>query len=258
MSGARGVAIRPAGRGDGQPITFLHSLALDHTVWQRLIAALPAETPAILVDLPGHGRSAPVGAITIEDMADDVALAITALERQPHCVVGLSLGGCVAQALAVRHPELVGSLCLIDTTAWYGPTAAGDWEARAATAQDRGLSALANFQVDRWFSPGFAASHVEEVRRLLDVFVATDLQSYAAVCRALGAVDLRAHLDKIRVPTVVVVGEDDQATSPDHARVLAGSIPRAEMVVLPRCRHLSPVERPAEVAAALQEILMPQ
>lgn len=255
MSGPAGVHLRRAGRLDRPPIALLHSLALDHTVWHNLLAELPPDLPVLLVDLPGHGMSAPVDQITIEEMADEVAAAIAALQPRPAGVVGLSLGGCVAQALAVRHPELVDSLGLIDTTAWYGPTAASDWEARAATALDRGLSSLASFQVDRWFSPSFPAAHPTEVRRLLDVFASNDLGSYAATCRALGAVDLRDHLHTITAPTVVVVGEDDQATPPDHARAIARSIRGAELVVLPACRHLSPVERPAEVAAALQEVL---
>lgn len=236
-------------------IVLLHSLALDRSVWGALVPDLSQRGAVVLLDLPGHGRSAPAPDATVESMADAVAGALRSLGREPATVIGLSLGGCVAQALTVRHPELVSALGLVDTTAWYGESAPQAWEERATKAAQDGLVSLAGFQLERWFSPDFLARRPEEGERLLKVFRSNDLDSYVATCRALGAVDLRRQIGGIAVPTAIVVGEHDMATPPTHAQAMAEAIPNASLVVLEDCRHLSAVERPEDVLAALEPIL---
>lgn len=239
--------------GAGEPpAVLLHSLALDRSVWDDAVATLRGQLPLLVCDLPGHGRSRRLeGEASVEWMADRVADHLRAAGIRRAVVAGLSLGGCVAQALATAHPDLVAGLLLVDTTAWYGPDAERNWEARAQKALREGFASLAGFQLDRWFSPSFRAAQPAAGRRLLDVFSANDPESYAATCRALGRFDGRAGAARIVASATVLVGEHDPATPVDDARDLAGRIPGARLRVLEGASHLSPVERPDAFAEEL-------
>lgn len=237
--------------GSPPPIVLLHSLALDQSMWTPLVGEVDSGPTVITLDLRGHGQSPKTDSFSIEDMADDVAETIIHMGHDRAIVVGLSMGGCVAQALATRHPKLVTALGLIDTTAWYGPDAPQEWAERATKAREHGMSSLAQFQIDRWFGNEFPKGNRDQVEQLLDVFAANDIDSYDASCRAMGQFDVRDAIRSITVPTVVVVGELDPATSPAHARQIASRIPSSVLHVIPGAKHLTPVEYPGEVAALL-------
>jgi len=242
------------GRGDTPPIVLLHSLALDRSMWASLATELSRDRIVIGLDLRGHGESPKQKSFSIEDMADDVAATIDELGHDRAIVVGLSLGGCVAQAFAIRHPDRLAGLGLIDTTAWYGPDAPERWAERATKARQQGMASLAQFQLDRWFAADFIDANRDEVEALLQVFTANDIDSYAASCHALGQFDARGNLGEIRAQTVVLVGELDPATPPEHARDLATRLPLASLHVLAGAKHLTPVELPGVVADLLSPL----
>jgi 3-oxoadipate enol-lactonase len=242
--------------GSAGTVVLLHSLAMDASIWADFAGHLGGDHTVIAPDLPGHGRSPRTAApLTVESMADAVAALLNDLGLTGVALIGMSLGGSVAQAVTARHPGLVGRLGLVDTTAWYGPDAPAAWAARARQARDEGLASLAGFQLDRWFTEDFRASAPELCARLLDIFRRNDVDDYTASCTALGAMDLRPHLSRIEVPTAVVVGELDTATPPPHAEALAASIAGATLTVIPGCKHLSALERAPEVVAALRPVL---
>ena len=243
------------GAAGARTTVLLHSLALDATVWTGFAARLGGKTTVLAPDLPGHGRSPRGNPASVESMADATADLLRTLGLSDVTLIGMSLGGSVAQAVTIRHPELVGRLGLIDTTAWYGEGAADAWAGRARQAQERGLASLAGFQLERWFTDEFRESATELCARLLQVFQRNELDNYVKSCTALGAMDQRRHLGQISVPTAVVVGELDQATPPAHSEALAAAIEGSALTVIPGCKHLSALERPADVAAALGPVL---
>jgi len=240
--------------GASPPIVLLHSLALDRSMWRRLLESLPTDRRVITMDMRGHGESPKGFQFTIEDMADDVAETLLEIGHDRAIIVGLSMGGCVAQAIAIRHPSIVSGLGLVDTTAWYGPDAPERWSERAAQAVEQGMASLAQFQLNRWFGEQFLDEFPDAGRQLLDVFASNDLDSYVASCHAMGAFDARPGLGQINVPTVVVVGEHDPATTPAHANDLQRGIQGSTLHVIDEAKHLTPVERPQEVAEALQKL----
>ena len=244
--------------GEGPRLACLHSLALDGGMWEGVAAALAGRASLLAPDARGHGTSghAP-GPYTPAVMADDLVAVLDALGWPAATVAGCSMGGCVAQAFAALHPARTEGLALLDTTAWYGPAAPAQWGARAATARREGLGALRGFQAERWFSAGFAAAHPEVLERWLGVFVANDVACYAESCAMLGNADLRPLLPRIAAPTRVLVGEHDHATPPAMAQALAAAIPGATLTLLPGARHITPIERPGEVAAWLAGLLRP-
>ncbi len=165
------------------------------------------------------------------------------------------MGGCVALAFAGLYPGRATALGLIDTTAWYGADAPAKFRERAAAARDKGMRGMADFQVTRWFSDAFPAAHPAVVDRAMAVFVANDFDCYAATCALLGDADLRPYLPSLRMPVAVVVGEEDYATPVAMARYLHEQLPQSTFTVLPRARHLTPVEHPDAIAAELRALL---
>jgi 3-oxoadipate enol-lactonase len=236
-------------------IALLHSLALDRSIWDDVVSLLPATAAVVTLDLPGHGVSPAGDPASVESMADAVAGLLRHLDRGPVVLVGMSLGGSVAQALAIRHPHAVSALGLIDTTAWYGEEAPASWATRADRAMRQGLASLAAFQLDLWFTEEFRADRPGVGEHLLAIFRRNRVDHYASACRALGAMDLRPGLARISAPTAIVVGDLDGATPPAHAQALRRAISGSVLTVIPRCGHLSALERPREVVAGLEPIL---
>jgi 3-oxoadipate enol-lactonase len=163
------------------------------------------------------------------------------------------MGGCITLALAARHPARATALGLIDTTAWYN--AADKWEERAATATSAGLAAMIDFQVTRWFTDGFRASHADLVKRNVDRFLANDPTAYAETCRMLGACNLESALPGMKVPAAIVVGDEDYATPVTMAETLHRGIKGSTLTILKGARHLTPLEAPADIAAVLQRLI---
>lgn len=235
---------------------LIHSLAMDRNFWRPVAERMNASV--LLYDCTGHGESAkPAGPYTVEGFADDLAELLDHIGWDSALVAGASMGGCVALAFASRFPDRLSALGLVDTTAWYGPDAPRQWEERAQKALAGGLQALVDFQVTRWFSEAFRASQPQIVARCVATFLKNDVEAYAATCRMLGAADLRKALAMIRVPTAIVVGEEDYATPLAMAEALRRSIAGSTLAVLKKARHLTPLEEPAEIAAQLQRLLQP-
>ena len=234
---------------------LIHSLAMDRAFWRPVAERLDAAV--LLYDCTGHGRSAkPAGPYSVEGFADDLAALLDHLGWPRALVAGASMGGCVALAFAARHAQRVAALGLVDTTAWYGPDAPRQWDERARKALDGGgQKALVDFQVTRWFSDAFRAAHPQVVQQCVATFLANDVEAYAASCRMLGAADLRRSLDALRVPTAVVVGEEDYATPVAMAEALHRDIRGSSLTVLKNARHLTPLEKPDEVACELAKLL---
>ncbi|MDE2230288.1 MAG: alpha/beta fold hydrolase [Alphaproteobacteria bacterium] len=235
---------------------LVHSLAMDHTFWRPVAERLAREAAVLIYDCRGHGTSDKrPGPYTVELFAADLAALLDAVGWRTALVAGASMGGGVTLAFAAAHPQRVTALGLVDTTAWYGAEAPQQWAERAARALKSGLGAMVDFQVTRWFSDAFRAQHPDVVRQAVDVFLRNDLPVYAASCRMLGACDLRAALPTIAAPTAILVGEEDYATPLAMADALRRDIRGASLTVLKGARHLTPLERPDQVAAALAPLL---
>jgi 3-oxoadipate enol-lactonase len=117
------------------------------------------------------------------------------------------------------------------------------------------MQGLIEFQATRWFSDEFRATHPDVLERATAVFLANDFDCYASTCALLGDVDVRSHLPSFRMPVTIVVGEEDYATPVDMARQLHEAIPASRLTVLPRARHLTPLEHPDRVASELLDLV---
>ncbi len=237
-------------------IALVHSLALDRSIWNGVVAELTPHAAILAYDCRGHGRSSPVDMpYTATQFADDLAQLMDHAGWPAATVAGCSMGGCVAQAFAASYAQRTDGACLIDTTAWYGADAPVKWRERAATAKTQGMGALIDFQVTRWFTDGFREKHADTVNALVKIFLANDVSCYARTCEMLGGEDLRPVLTSIKAPTAVVVGAEDYATPVSMAEALHKAIPQSTLTVIARGRHITPAECPRDIASELKKLI---
>jgi 3-oxoadipate enol-lactonase len=236
-------------------IALVHSLGMDHRFWDPVAQRVAHRSTVVTIDARGHGRSGLGKApCTAQRMAQDLLAVLDHLQIPRAVIGGVSMGGCVALQFAGSYPQRTQGLALIDTTAWYGPTAPKDWEDRALNAQTHGLASMIDFQQTRWFSDSFRTHNPQVVQAAIDTFLANDMPGYMAACRLLGAFDGRALLADIHIPTWVLVGDEDYAAPLAMAQALHDGIAGSRMEVIPGGRHLTPLEVPDRVAAALLDL----
>ncbi len=240
---------RPEGSPVWPRIALIHSLALDQSIWDGVVPRLIPYADVLTYDCRGHGKSArPKMKFTPELFAADLANLLDHVGWSSVTLAGCSMGGCVAQAFAGVYPDRVAALALIDTTAWYGESAPKDWRERAGTAAAKGFQALSAFQATRWVSDAFREANPEAIRAKMEIFLANDLDCYASTCEMLGDADLRHYQASMRMPTSVIVGEEDYAAPVAMSEQIQCAMPNATLSVLPKVRHLTPIECPDVIA----------
>ncbi|MFY0691911.1 MAG: alpha/beta fold hydrolase [Paracoccaceae bacterium] len=236
-------------------IALVHSLAMTAEFWEGVAKALGDDWAVLSVDCRGHGASGkPAGPYTAEQFADDLAATLDHAGWDKAVIAGASMGGCVAQAFAARHPSRTLGLGLIDTTDWYGPTSVEDWEGRGQKATAEGMAALTGFQKTRWFSDAYREANPDVVEAAIAVFIENDVPAYLETCRMLGRFDLRDALKDHDYPVAIMVGEEDYATPIAMAEKLAAAIPGATLTVLDKVRHFTPLEVPQIIAEGLETL----
>jgi 3-oxoadipate enol-lactonase len=255
--GARIAYTHHASPRPGAPrLVLIHSLALDRSVWDEVVQRLAPDAEMLTLDCRGHGRSdRRATRFTAELFAGDVAELLDHVGWPAAAISGCSMGGCVALAFGGLYPARTTALGLIDTTAWYGADAPAQFRQRAEAARAKGMQGLIDFQVTRWFSDAFRASHPEVLQRYGAIFVDNDFDCYAASCGLLGDADLRPHLPQLKVPVAIAVGEEDYATPVAMAQQLHEAIPQSTLTILQGARHLTPIERPDAIADVLRGLV---
>jgi 3-oxoadipate enol-lactonase len=244
------------GQDGGPRIALIHSLAMDQAFWLPVVARLKDTAQLLTYDCRGHGASdKPAGPYSIDLFANDLSDLLDAAGWPRSIVAGASMGGSVALGFAAKYSSRLAGLGLFDTTAWYGPNAPSSWEERAAKANTEGLAGLVGFQKTRWFGDAFREANPGIVDASVATFLANDVGAYAATCRMLGNFDLRTSLEKIAIPTAIAVGEEDYATPPAMATDLYTAIKHSTLTIIKSGRHLTPLEKPDEIAAELARLV---
>lgn len=234
--------------GRGPTVVLSHALGCDLTMWDEVARQLAPGFTVLRYDQRGHGRSEAVaGPCTMEDLADDAAALIEAETDGEVHFVGLSMGGLVAQQIAVRHPELVNSIVIANSSSYYDETFRGMWRARIETALNLGMSAISGAAIQRWFTTAFHRDNEARVAQLRQVLESMDPKVYAACGEAVSRIDFSGSNPLIACPALVIEGTWDEATPPSMSRVICNTISGAELATIDAA-HLSAVERPEEFA----------
>jgi 3-oxoadipate enol-lactonase len=243
-------------QGEGPPVVLSHALGLQLGMWDALAAALAPRHEVLRYDHRGHGGSAvPAGPYRMDELVDDAARVIREWGAGPVAWVGLSLGGMVGQGLAIRHPELLRSLVLANTTAHYPEAAQAAWAQRIAAVEQGGLEAIADMVMERYFHAGFRSGRPEALAAFRAALLRTSAAGYAATCHAVREVDWLERLPQVRCPTLVIAGALDVGAPVAMSQAIAERIPGARLEVLAGASHLSVAEQPQEFAALVEGFL---
>ncbi|MFC3850032.1 3-oxoadipate enol-lactonase [Corynebacterium hansenii] len=231
---------------------LLGSLGASRGMWDAQVEALSGSARIVAADLRGHGQSpAPTGEYAMEDLAADVLALMDSLGIDRAHLVGLSLGGAVAQTIALDHPERLETLTLISTAPKFGETQT--WLDKAEKVREQGTGVLADTVVGNWFTDECFASNPALPRRFADGIRTTSDDGYAGCCHAIAGFDARARLADITVPTWVIAGEEDTSTPLPVVASLHDGIPGSRFTKISPAKHLVNVERPADVNRVLAE-----
>lgn len=254
MAFARNGSVRLHWRADGMgtPLLLLNSVGCDLSLWDGVMPHLKS-CKVLRMDMRGHGGSdAPAGDYALDDLAADVLCVLDAAGADKAAICGLSLGGMVAMSLVLRAPERAGALILACTSAAMDPQS---WNARAATVRERGMEAVADMVMARFFSEAFHQAHPDVVDGMRSKFLAINPTGYAGCCAAIRDMALLDRIGEIATPTLTIAGDHDIATPlQGHADRIVERIRDAEVTMLP-CGHLAPLEVPEAFATSLKSFL---
>ena len=248
------IHLRIEGPAGAPALLLLHSLGTSLGIWDAQAEALQRSFRVIRPDARGHGLTGTTpGPYDMARLAGDALGLLDALGIEAAHVAGISIGGLIAQAIASRAPPRVLSLILVDTALTIPPP--DFWRERAARARAEGLAPLLEGVVSRWMTP--ASLHSPQADGLRAMLLRTPPEGYAASAEAIAAADFTETSRAISCPTLVLVGDGDQATPVASATALASAIPGARLEILADAAHISIVERPQAALAAMRSFLLP-
>ncbi len=242
--------------GAGRDLVVLHSLLADRHAFDPVLSALAASHRVTLINLPGfHGSQPPLLPLmdayvaAIEDGFQEFGIANDAV------LIGNGFGGTVALAFALAHPERIAKLVLSDAAAGFPPEGRKAFAAMAEKVAEAGLGSIAEIAAKRVFSPAYLAAHPEKIDERKAVLLAIEPKAFQAACKILQEADLTPLLHRLKVPTLVVCGEFDQATPPLLNKAIAEKVTGARYVELLGCGHCPPLEQPEQFIAAIKDFV---
>lgn len=233
-------------------VVFANSLGTTLELWDQILPLLPENLRIVRFDNRGHGRSdTPEGPYAMGAMVSDAEAVCDALGVKDCVVVGLSVGGMMAQGLAVKRLDLVRGLVLSNTAAKIGNEKL--WNERIKIVRERGMATVADDILSRWFSRAFRATG--EVAPWREMVSAVPVAGYCGVCAAISGTDFYTPTSGLRLPTLGIAGSEDRATPPDLVRETVELIPGSEFKLLRKAGHLPCVDQPTEFGTALNAFL---
>lgn len=244
---------RLEGRSGFPPLVLSHSLGCDHSMWSPQMPALLEHFQVLRYDTRGHGVSAvPPGDYTLDQLGQDVLALADILGFGRFAFCGLSMGGAVGQWLAIHAPQRLSALVLANTAPKLGTP--DTWNERRKAVLSGGMQSIVEATMQRFFSPDKQDTvWAQSTRRVL---LGSDPQGYAACSAALRDTDMRASLNGISVPTLVIGGNQDPSTPWEgNGSILAANIPGAKTVLL-QTAHLSNLEEPVAFTRAVLDFLL--
>lgn len=243
---------RDEGDPDGPPVVFSNSLGTDLRLWDDLVPLLPAGLRVIRYDKRGHGLSScPDGPYSMGALVRDAERLLEFLGVRDCVFVGLSIGGMIAQGLAVKRLDLVRAMVISNTAAKIGTPEI--WADRMAAVRAGGIEALADGTMERWFSRPFRESPDCALWR--NMLVRQPVQGYLGCCAAISGTDFYTPTSGLTLSTLAIAGTEDGSTPPDLVRETADLIKGSQFHLIRGAGHLPCVEKPGDYAEALTGFL---
>jgi 3-oxoadipate enol-lactonase len=236
------------------PVLMLsNSLGTTHAMWEPQVKPLLQHFRLVRFDRRGHGKSGvPKGPYTMERLGRDVLAILDGLGLKKVSWCGLSMGGMEGMWLGANAPERFDRLILSNTSSYFPDKTV--WNDRIKFAREKGLAAMVNANMERWFTKGFRERSPEQIKMMSDMFVATPLEGYIGCGEAVRDMDHRALLPKIGRPTLVIIGRHDPATTPEAGEYVRNNIPAATSAILDAA-HISNIEQPEQYTKTILKFL---
>jgi len=244
---------------NGPAILFLNSLGTALGMWDAQAKVLADAFHVIRFDWPGHGGSTQPKNIpaAIGTLVDDALKVLDANDAKQAHIVGLSLGGLVAQAIALHAPERVLSLTLCATSAGFGPP--DMWSDRAEIVRREGMVPMVIASRPRWFTSDFMERNSAESERLFDMLRAVRPEGYALCCEILRDTDLRPHLPSLRplnLPVQLIAGAQDAAATPARLEEIRDLLGYGHLSILEDAAHILNVEQAKQVTGLIRDFIL--
>lgn len=243
----RGAADRPV-------LVFANSLGTDFRIWNDVVARLGDRYRVLVYDKRGHGLSEATPApYAMADHVNDLAALLDHHGIEKAAIVGLSVGGMIAQGLAALRPDLVAALVLCDTAHRIGTEEF--WNARIDAVHSSGIESISDGILQRWFTPAYRSPDNADYIGYRTMLVRSPVEGYAGTCAALRDADLTESTRALKIPVLCIVGDQDGSTPPDLVRSTAELISGAEFRIIADAGHIPCVEQPAAVADLIAAFL---
>ena len=247
------------GRPDAAVVMLSHSLASSMVMWNPQLPSLEDHFRVLRYDMRGHGDSdAPDGAYTLELLAQDAVALLDALGIDTVHFVGLSIGGMIGQDLGLNHADRLKSFALCDTSAIMPDEAQPILQERIEAARASGMQDQVDGTLDRWFTPQYLKENPPEVEMIRKQIAATPLAGYIGCSEALRGLNYLERLPEIKLPTLIMVGEEDPGTPVAASEAIHERIAGSQLVILPSARHLSNIEQADAFNQSLMDFLLEQ
>ncbi|WP_375447610.1 3-oxoadipate enol-lactonase [uncultured Fibrella sp.] len=226
---------------------FVNSLGTDFRIWDEVVDILKPHGSILRFDLAGHGLSdVPGQACSMAGYAADVVALLDACQVDRCIVVGLSIGGLIGQQMALLYPERIEKLVLSNTGPKIGMT--DSWNERIQTVQQRGMAAISEAVLQRWFPAHFREANPMILTGYQRMIEQTAPAGYVRACEAIRDADLTSQLPTINVPVLCIGGSGDLATPPELVRAMVDAIPNARYELIAGAGHIPCVQMPGFVA----------
>jgi 3-oxoadipate enol-lactonase len=239
---------------ESAPVLMLsNSLGTTHKMWEPQLAAFAAKFRVLRYDRRGHGQSSsPPSPYSIEDLGNDALAIMDAAGVTKVNWCGLSMGGMTGLRLATNHKDRIAKLVVASSATFMPPPEL--WNGRIKTAQDKGMEVLAAPTMQRWFTADFIRNSQDKVAFIREQFLQTTVEGFAGCAAAMRDMDQRETIRGITAPTLVIVGAEDQGTTPADAALITARVPDARGVIL-KGSHIVNVENPDGFTKEVLEFL---
>lgn len=248
-----------SGKEDAPVVVLSHSLGCSMVMWNPQLEVLEPHFRVLRCDMRGHGDSeATEGNYTLDLLAADVIGLLDALSVNRVHFVGLSIGGMIGQCLAIHYPDRFKSLTLCDTSPVIPDEAKPLFQERMDLARKEGMQALVEGTLERWFTPPYRAQNPPAIDLIRNQFLATSVTGFNACSAAIMELNYLDRLAEIKLPTLIIVGEDDPGTPVEASETIHKLIQGSTLVVLPSAAHLSNIEQSGAFNSHLLSFLQAQ
>ena len=241
-------------QGKGRTFIFINSLGTDFRIWDDVIDNLRSHGNILLFDKRGHGLSDCLESNNkLEAYAEDVIFLMQHLSIDRGIVIGISVGGMIAQLLAFHYSDKFEKVVLCDTCYKIGTTES--WDNRILQVRNSGLASISSTIVQRWLSNSFRQKFPERVAAYRNMLERTSSLGYIQTCLAIRDTDIKQQASQIKIPTLCVVGDEDLSTTPSEVKSLSDLIPDSIFQVISDSAHLPCTDNPTKLSKIILDFI---